>query len=111
MKNKFNTTVEVEVRRLAEEIMSEGQYKQFEEDYVKLTCKVEWSIDFELREYGVKSVTLSVPDQTLCIDGFSDSSYIELDLKDVSVESDSIDLIKNSMLPKALCLDTKTLLF
>lgn len=65
-----------------------------------------WNLDLEMREYGIKSFIITVPDQTLNVTlriwGEEEDSFEELtlELKDVTIEKNEGEL--GSLVPHTL---------
>lgn len=61
------------------------------------SCSIKWTLELEIRSYGIKDIMIRVPDQTITTsvwryDEETDEEYpedITIELKDVKVENDS----------------------
>lgn len=74
-------------------------------DVLTKHINLRWDLEFEMRQYGVKSFIITVPDQSITIDlniwGDDDDTQEELkfDIKDVLIERSSTS---DSLFPKSL---------
>lgn len=79
---------------------------QGDHDVLTKHVNLRWNLELEMRQYGVKSLIVTVPGQTFTVslniwgenDGDTEKEIV-IDVKDVSVENDS-DL--NSLVPHTL---------
>lgn len=93
--NEFKTQVDLDLM-----LNDQGNH-----DVVTKHVNLRWNLELEMRQYGVKSFIVTVPDQTFTVslniwgDDEDTEKEIVIDVKDVLVENDS-DL--NSLVPHTL---------
>ncbi len=105
MNETFTTEVKIEISEvIAKKIMTKAQYLEYEERCPQLTAKIQWRCQLELREWGIKDVYITVPDQTIVISSLYFGEYFAFELVDTRVYH--LPSLELPALPASLCLST-----